>query len=493
MKIGIIGAGFAGLASAKVLTELGHEVTVYEKAPDVGGVWSATRRYPGLTTQNNKDSYTLSDLPMPKDYPEWPTGEQVQSYLETYVEKFGLAQRIRLGTEVTGAAKADGGGWDVTAGEETEHYDHLVVANGVYSRPSIPAYDGAEAFTGAGGVIVSPSELHDLDAVEGKHVVVVGYGKSACDVAARIAEVASTTTVVARSLLWKVPPKIKGVLNYKYLLLTRMGEGLFPYRRIKGVEKALHAGDSKVANGMVGSVESVTTKQLGLERLGLVPDGRFADIATARVSLVTPGFFEAVEDGRITVVRDTTIQRLQEKDGETYAELSTGDTIRADVVVAATGWEQAVPFLPEDVVEQITDADGDFVLYRHVHPVGVPDLDFVGYNSSFFCPLSAEVAAVWVGSLLAGNHELPSEEDMLADAREELAWARERTRGNHSRGNSVVPFSMHNIDELLADVGMDVSGMTKAKQWLLPVDPTDYRRITPKLAKRVSAQAADKA
>ncbi|MDQ4112898.1 MAG: FAD-dependent oxidoreductase, partial [Actinomycetota bacterium] len=58
MKIAVIGAGFAGVASAKVLTELGHDVTVYEKAPDVGGVWSRTRRYPGLTTQNNKDSYT---------------------------------------------------------------------------------------------------------------------------------------------------------------------------------------------------------------------------------------------------------------------------------------------------------------------------------------------------------------------------------------------------------------------------------------------------
>ena len=81
MRVGIIGAGVAGLATAKVLQQAGHEVAVYEKAPDVGGVWSRTRRYPGLTTQSPKAQYSLSDYPMPRDYPEWPTGAQVQAYL----------------------------------------------------------------------------------------------------------------------------------------------------------------------------------------------------------------------------------------------------------------------------------------------------------------------------------------------------------------------------------------------------------------------------
>ena len=76
MKIAVIGAGFAGLSTAKVLREFDHEVVVFDKAPDVGGVWSVTRRYPGIRTQNNKGTYALSDLPMPRSYPEWPTGAQ---------------------------------------------------------------------------------------------------------------------------------------------------------------------------------------------------------------------------------------------------------------------------------------------------------------------------------------------------------------------------------------------------------------------------------
>ena len=39
-----------------------------------------------LRTQNNKGTYHLSDLPMPAEYPEWPTGEQVQRYLATYAD-----------------------------------------------------------------------------------------------------------------------------------------------------------------------------------------------------------------------------------------------------------------------------------------------------------------------------------------------------------------------------------------------------------------------
>ena len=76
MRVGIIGAGVAGLTTAKVLMQAGHDVVVYEKAPDVGGVWSRTRRYPGLTTQSPKAQYSLSDFPMPRDYPEWPSARR---------------------------------------------------------------------------------------------------------------------------------------------------------------------------------------------------------------------------------------------------------------------------------------------------------------------------------------------------------------------------------------------------------------------------------
>lgn len=490
MKIGIIGAGFAGLSAGKTLKELGHDVTIYEKADDVGGVWSASRRYPGLRTQNAKSTYALSGLAMSRSYPQWVESGQVQEYLERYAEKHGLIPLLRLGTEVTRAAPADGGGWDVTTDAGTEHVEHLVIANGIFSRPFVPDYEGVDEFNAAGGVMMPASEWHSLDQVAGKNVIVVGYGKSACDVAVEIATVAASTTVVARTLLWKMPRKIKGVVNYKYLLLTRLGEALFPYRTRKGFEKILHAGNSKVANGMIGSIEKVTTRQLKLKKHGLVPDGQFSDIARSNVSLATEGFFEGVDDGTIVVKRDTEIRRLVEKDGRPFTELSTGDSLPADVVVAATGWTQDIPFLPSEVMDRLLDENGDYLLYRQIHPIHVRDLSFAGYNSSFFSPLSAEVSAIWIGSKLGGNHVLPPDADMLSETRDRLAWMRERTKGKHARGTNLIPFSVHQIDEVLSDVGINVGLMTRFNQWLMPINPQAYKRITPRLAKRMAARGA---
>ncbi len=490
MKIAIVGAGFAGLSSAKVLRQFGHDVTVFEKTPDLGGVWSATRRYPGLKTQNNKGTYALSDLPMPRSYPEWPSGEQVQAYLEQYAGKFGLHPFIRLDTEVKLAEPTQGGGWDVTTDDGAEHFDHLVLASGIFSRPFIPPFEGVDVFEKLGGQVLAASDWHSLDQVRGKHAIVVGYGKSACDITVEISKVAASTTVVARELLWKMPRKVKGVLNYKYLMLTRMGEGLFRYRAVAGPEKLLHARDSAVADQMLGSVEKVTTKQLGLEGLGLIPEGTFKDIARSTVSLATEGFFEGVADGSISVHRDTLIGGFVEQHGRPHAELGNGRIIPADIVLAATGWIQDLPFLPQDVRDRLMDVNGDYLLYRQIHPLYVPDLSFAGYNSSFFSPLSAEMSAVWIASLLGGNHTLPSTAQMHEQVRERLEWMRERTGGMHARGTNIIPFSMHNIDEVLSDLGVNVRRATRAKQWLLPVDPSDYRGIAPKIARRMGMSSS---
>ncbi|MAK55137.1 MAG: monooxygenase, partial [Pusillimonas sp.] len=285
MKIAIIGAGFAGLSSAKVLTQFGHDVTVFEKAPDVGGVWSATRRYPGLRTQNNKDTYFLSDFPMPAEYPEWPSGEQVQRYLAAFAKHFDLDRRIHLNTEVLLAEPEGENGWNIKtrnlrSGLESDYqFEHLVVANGIFSEPFIPPYSGVEEFTAAGGRLCATSEFNNLEDARDKDVLVVGYGKSSCDVAAAIGEVAASTKVIARELLWKMPRKIMNVLNYKYLMLTRMGEALFPYIEIKGFERFLHGPGSGVRDNMIASLQKVATRQLKLDKLGLVPEGTFDRIA----------------------------------------------------------------------------------------------------------------------------------------------------------------------------------------------------------------------
>ncbi|HEV7591446.1 MAG TPA: NAD(P)-binding protein, partial [Longimicrobium sp.] len=112
MRIGIVGAGLSGLVTAKTFLEEGLEVTVFEKEDELGGVWARSRRYPGLATQNPRDTYAFSDFPMPASYPDWPSGEQVQAYLAAYADRFGVTPHLRLGTRVTRAEPATGrAGW----------------------------------------------------------------------------------------------------------------------------------------------------------------------------------------------------------------------------------------------------------------------------------------------------------------------------------------------------------------------------------------------
>lgn len=490
MRIGIIGAGFAGLGTAKVLTQFGHEVTVFEKAPDVGGVWSATRRYPGLRTQNNKDTYCFSDFPMPSSYPEWPSGEQVQQYLESYASHFDLNGSIRLNTEVQQAEPRADDGWSVTVrdlnSDQTSQYefDSLVVANGIFSEPFIPEYEGRAAFEAAGGRICAASEFHDVEAARGKHVLVVGYGKSSCDVAAEIGKVAMSTKVIARELLWKMPRKIMNVLNYKYLMLTRMGEGLFPYIEQRGFERFLHGPGKGVRDGMIKSLQSVATKQLRLEKLGLVPEGTFDRIARSTVSLATDTLYRQVEEGRTEVARDCEIVRLGQERGEPVAELSDGRKVPAELIVCGTGFKQVVPFFSDELQQRITDHEGNFMLYRQILPLEVPNLYFCGYNSSFYSPLSAEVAALWIAAYLMGDIALPPLEQRRKHVVTRLRWMQERTEGKHARGTNIIPFSMHNIDEMLNEMGLNVSALKRFKQWLLPTNANDYRSVTDKLLKR---------
>ena len=482
MRIAVIGAGFAGLSAVKVLTAFGHDVTAYEKAPDVGGVWSRTRRYPGLTTQNGSDTYALSDFPMPKHYPEWPSGEQVQEYLQSYAEHFGLLDRIRLGTEVRSAVR-HGDGWSV----DGEAFDHLVVANGIFSEPSVPDYPGADEFAAAGGRLCHASEFTSLDDARGRDVVVVGYGKSSCDVAVALREVASSTTVVARELLWKMPRKLGGVLNYKYLLLTRLGEALFRYQTLAGFERFLHGPGRPVRNSMLGSIQSLVTRQLKLDALGLVPDGTLERIARSTVSLVTDGFYEAVAAGTIAVRRDMSITRLLEKDGRPSVELADGTVLPADVVVCGTGFHQRVPFLDDATQARLHDERGNFALYRQILPHDVPNLTFCGYNSSFFSPLSAEVAALWIAQHLAGRLDLPPVAERREQVAARLRWMEERTEGKHARGTNIIPFSVHNIDEMLGDIGVGVGRLGRFAEWLMPLRPGAYAAITRKLVARQHA------
>jgi len=481
MQIAVIGAGIAGLAATKVLTAVGHDVTTFDTEPDIGGVWSPTRHYPGLTTQNTRMTYEFSDHPAPSDWPDYPSAEQWHSYLRGYVERFGFDGCLRLGTGVA-LAKPTDGGWDLSldSGEHVET-DHVVVANGVFSRPLIPDWPGLSAHAEAGGEVKAPSQGLTLDDGRGKHVVVVGYGKSACDSAMALSTVAASVTMVPRRLLWKGPKVLLGK-HFEDFAITRLGEVLFARPRTFGP--------------LFSVLSRATVKQQGLAALGLIPPGRFEDIVANSASLATDGFFDAVRSGTIAVLRDRSIVELRGSDGSDGSDgpdgpdgpravLDDGSVLPADLIVAATGFAQNVPFLDPALSAQNTD--GDFELFRNVLPHTIPNLTFAGYNTSLVSSLSAEVGAIWIAAHLAGALNLPPLPARQAQARADLAARKLRTRGKYASGTVVLPRSLGNIDAMMRDMHAVLPRRTRMAQWSRRSYSADFRETLAAAVRELSS------
>jgi hypothetical protein len=89
------------------------------------------------------------------------------------------------------------------------------------------------------------------------------------------------------------------------------------------------------------------------------------------------------------------------------------------------------------------------------------------------------MAAAWIAADLAGAVTLPDPTAMRQQVIDQLAFMDAATSTHHCRGGKIIPFSLHNVDEVLGDLGVNVSAAIRAWHWLMPVNPAAYRRITP--------------
>src|SRR3981189_3835682 len=93
--------------------------------------------------------------------------------------------------------------------------------------------------------------------------------------------------------------------------------------------------------------------------------------------------------------------------------MSNGERVKADIAVLGIGYKLGVPFLPEVYRNKLVDPDGQDRLYRLIANPDLPDLGFVGFNSSFCTVLCADLAAHWLVRYADGQlaHQ-PSEREM---------------------------------------------------------------------------------
>ena len=152
-KIAVVGGGIAGMEAARVSALRGHEVDLYEKTGELGGVFIAAASF---------------------DFKE-----EDRRLLNWYKKQIAdLKVNVKLNTEFTAADK--------------DYYDEIFVATGATeNKLDAPGLDG-------------PNVSYAIDTllnkkIENKNVVVVGAGLTGCEIAYDLAKKGCNVTVVEKT------------------------------------------------------------------------------------------------------------------------------------------------------------------------------------------------------------------------------------------------------------------------------------------------------
>lgn len=157
-RVAIIGAGPAGLVSAKTMKEAGFDVTVYEIGSVVGGTWVFDNDngrnfiYRNLHINTSKKLTAFEGWPFDPSVQRIPSHHDMARYLQSYAEHFDLYPHIRLKSEVTAIRQQSSGAgarkWSIKAADgSAEIFDIVIVCSGPYTRP-LHASEIKDNFTG---------------------------------------------------------------------------------------------------------------------------------------------------------------------------------------------------------------------------------------------------------------------------------------------------------------------------------------------------------
>ncbi len=387
----IIGAGSSGIATAKALHQRGLPYDCFEKSDDVGGVWyynnpnGMSAAYRSLHINTSKHQMQFADFPMPEDYPDYASHEQIFRYFKDYVDHFGFRDTITFNTGVERAHRRDDGLWEVTLDTgATRLYDNLFVCNGHHWDPRWPAPPFPGKFDGQ---IMHAHDYRTPTILEGKRVLLLGIGNSAMDIAVEATYVAERVFVAMRRGAHVLPKYILGrptdhwVLPYVPFWLAQR---LFGFLLRLQVGKAENYGLPRPDHKIMQAHPTISTGFL--DRLG-------------HGAIIPKPNIKAFEGGQVRFVDDS--------------------TEAVDLIIYCTGYNVTFPFLDEAL---IAVRDNDLPLYRRMLKPGLDNLFFIGLYQPLgaIFPL-AEIQAEIAAEYLLGRCAFPPRQEMERDIEQERA------------------------------------------------------------------------
>lgn len=355
-----------GLAAARALWAREIPYVHVEADAGPGGIWRHGMR-PRTRATTPRHQMAFPGFPMDPSLPLFPLPHQVRAYLEHYAAAHGLTDAIQFGTKVVWVRPAEDNLWEVTFDDGRRAlYKGVLVCSGQAWAARWPLIAGT--FTGDylhARDFADPTQLRD------KRVLVIGGGTTGCDVVCEAARVAQATTWSLRGASHILPRFLLGQPIHDWMNLP------LPLT----VRRMLIKSVVRVINGPYS-------------RYGLpAPETDLFD----RDPVIGGEVLEHISAGRVTVKRE-----VRGFEGS-YANFEGADRLGGacafDVVICATGYNLAFPFLPDDLcpqIGQVMQLQSHAVLpgYRHFYLLGG------GRPWTGFGPMAqpmADLVAQWIG------------------------------------------------------------------------------------------------
>nr|XP_008262195.2 dimethylaniline monooxygenase [N-oxide-forming] 2 isoform X1 [Oryctolagus cuniculus] len=405
-KVAVIGAGVSGLISLKCCVDEGLEPTCFERTEDIGGLWRFKENvedgrasiYQSVITNTSKEMSCFSDFPMPEDFPNFLHNSKLLEYFRIFAKKFDLLKYIQFQTTVISVKKrpdfSSSGQWEVVtqsnSKEQSAVFDAVMVCSGHHILPNIPlkSFPGIEKFKGQ--YFHSRQYKHPAG-LEGKRILVIGIGNSASDIAVELSKKAAQVYISTRKGSW---------------VMSRISEDGYPW------DMVFHTRFSSMLRNVLPRMivkwmmEQQMNRWFNHENYGLAPENKYL----MKEPVLNDDLPSRILYGTIKVkrrVKELTESAAIFEDGTVEEDI--------DVIVFATGYTFAFPFLEESLVKI---EDNMVSLYKYMFP---PQLE----KSTFAClgliqPLGSifptvELQARWATRVFKGLCSLPSKETMMAD------------------------------------------------------------------------------
>ncbi|MFC3076558.1 flavin-containing monooxygenase [Phenylobacterium terrae] len=379
----IVGAGVSGIGAAYHLKDQtpGTSFLVVDALDNFGGTWW-THKYPGI--RSDSDLYTFGYRFKPWLGDPIATADKILAYMGEVIEENDLGRHIRYRHKITDASWDSATSlWNVegvrTDTNEPVRFttNFLWMCQGYYKHDQgyTPEWPGMADFKGE---IVHPQTWPQDIELKGKKVVVIGSGATAATLVPSIANEVAHVTMLQRSPTYFTPGR-----NADELADTLRALKIDPTWIHEIVRRQrLHMGNLFTKRAF-SEPEAVKKELLGMVKASL-PEGYDVEKHFTpkylpwrqRIAFVPDGdLFKGIREGKASVVTDE-IERFVEGG----LLLKSGETLEADIIVTATGFNMCVL---GDIAFVVDGQRVDFaktVTWRGMMFTGVPNLVWVfGY------------------------------------------------------------------------------------------------------------------